>query len=1391
MIHAKKISVAFVVFFIFSPLFFVPLRAVQLPTSVTILPAIATTETGAIDYYGLALSPVSVMPNNPTMGVESVYDVTFTPQKPIPGYGKIILYFPGGFVFLQSCTTPLPIYENKDLNGLAEGVVAMASIACSTSAITVTIGAAGIRAGDTVHFLVQGISNPPNTTQLAAKEYSVGIETQGVNSQMIELKTSLPFFLIPSGTQKISGTLFNDNGAGFFGFARDGVRGGSEPGIAGAQVCLGGGNGVQCITTNTEGFYEFIKLKDGYYSVSVPSLTTGAVVGGPFFVDVPLVGGQSRENLNFAFTPAEQTITVVVSAIPSGADIDVFAFGTGEDGEGGRVVREVIWNGQAVRTVSLPVSDGVWSVGVGPTLSKDFSRTGGTIATSSFVIPQSQTVRVSGNNSYGATFALRSAGKLIKGRVIDGSGSGLAGAFVLARPSALTTSGGKEVVTTTLNDGIFELKVAAGAYGIEVSIPGMPPAKGIDVLVGDDTGNAWRDNNETADVYSGGVLITNDGDGGNDNFRITIAKGERSISGRVLDEGGNPVTYAHVSAEEIDEDGSFIGGLSERSTDATGSFTLFVYDGRWKVRASALSAGDIPSKIVVVSGTNLSEQNLSASMVRMGTIRGSVVKDSKGVSGAMVSAFGSSGGGMTTTDSSGAYSLRVKAGSGYVIDVNAKGVGRLPPIENVTVSAGATLTEKNFIFESPGTVITSISGVTDAFVDVRDARFNGDGTSLNPTPGEYRISVPPGIYTITAQNPTFGVLGEKKNVSVQSGKSVAVSFAAPSSFAVRGGVVSDAPACVVGANVYAVDTTNGRVAEAITGADGTYEFMLSNGAYTLTVSKPGCIDGGQSLAFTVANDGTLLPNRTLTQAAAELSGAIQLGGKNVSMETKITAQSTTGTVQSTSAVTAHTTGNNYTLTLTPGVWKVSARADGYQSALHTITVAGSRTLNLTMAAIPGHVATERATTPVVPSQGGIVKNADAGTKFAVVLPAGALGNSADSGSVSTKVTTAVVTRTATAEVVGGKGIEITPKDATGKPIATLVSGGTDARITVPYAKSDVEALGIDETKLMLAVWSEDKQQWTPFPTTVDTSNATLSGVPPHFSVFAPIVAATPSLPQVEQPSQEPAQQQTTSGTGSPSGIALVPQPVQQAQTSTEKIVDVPEPLAVSEEIKTPIGRAEPLVIERAVVADTLPHNQQPQQESVKPKIVKKRFPVRSVAPPLVLAKPSQPDAGPSSKKEELPALFEISIAVDEPSRAMIEGGDLVVRGEMVKSVKEQEEIPVRFTIHTKDGAIIARQADTLKAHERISFSKTFHLEKTLPPGYYSVDFEATYRGDVIVSTDRFQIQGRIPKVSDVVVLTPGDDGSEARFVPLFLMLFGMIVFGGILQLWYTVRKHIH
>lgn len=1339
------------------PTVWLAVHAEQLLSSVTILPSLATTATGVIDYQSFALAPVSVIPRTAKAGAESVYEIEFSARKIIPIGGSVILYFPSGFSFLSSCATAPAIPENGDINGPAPGTVTIATISCTTTGYAITVTTAGARtaAGDMIRFVIQGVINSMEARGFETTGYSVGIEIRDTDGGSLDIKTALPFFLSPSGTQKIAGTVFNDNGAGLFGFARDGIQGGSEPGLAGVHVCLGGTAGSQCALTDTNGFYQFTKLNDGYYTVSVMTPSTDDVVGGPFFADVFLTGGQDRTGLNFAFAPAQRSITVTVSGIPSSTSIDVFAFGTGENGSsGGHVLRALAWNGLTARTVSLPVSDGLWSVGVGPSA---------TALSSSFISPVAQAIRVSGNADYRASFVLQAQEKVIAGRIVDSVGAGIANAFVLARPSVMTSAASrKESTSVSLSDGRFEINVAPGSYVVEVSVPGMPPVPGIDVTV--DTSGA---------MTSKGVAVTS--------VPVVIAKGERSISGRVLDESNNPIAYAYVYAEEIGESGNALGGFVDRPTDATGSFTLFVYDGIWKLRAVALSAGEISSKTVTIAGQSLSGQNLQAVTTNLGTVSGSVLKNGTGVSGAFVSVFNASGGGTTTTNASGQYSVRVPQGTGYTIDAHIANMGRIAPLEGVMVVAGKTLSGQNFSLQTSGTVVVTIDGVTDAFVDVRDTQFNGDGTMLNPTPGEYHITVPPGTYTVSAQNPLYGILGKRGGVVVQSGKTATVTFTPPSSFAVSGTLVSSVNACIVSASVYVVDLTNGRVAEAMTDDAGRYALQLSSGTYALTASKQGCIDAGVPTMITVATMSVTASPRTLTQAAAEVSGAVQLAGKNVTMETKVVARSATGTVQSTSVATANGSGSNYMLTLTPGTWTISARTDGYQSSEHTVAVAGGgKVLNIALAAIPGHIATERITTPMIPSQGGIVKNTDAGAKFAIMLPAGSLGSSSDSGSVSTKVTTAVVTKTATAEVIGGKGIEITPKDASGKPISTLTAGGTSATITLPYSKLAVSAAGTSETQLMLAVWSDDKQQWTPFATTIDTVSATLSGVPPHFSVFAPIVSVvaeasppTPS-PQESAPPRQASVIPTVGGT-----ILVQPQNTQTAPRDTVEDSFIEPKVGEknrekksnqSEHTETEMRIiAQPLVVEQIIVQDV-------RRGEVKPT----QFPVRP--PPLFLQKPPQSAA----TFKEPPALFETSIAVDKRSRTIVESGNLVVRGEIIKSVTAQEEVPLHFVIRTAGGKVIAEQRDAIMAKDHAFFVKTFRLE-TIPEGHYRIEFEASYRGDIISSSDSFQVRQRILRPAELIAPSPSPAGERSLPFAVLGFLAALLV-GGLIQLWYTLKR---
>lgn len=1346
---------------------------------VRILPPLAVTEDGDVDYHATALAPITIFPHMAVEGMESIYEVGIPVGRAIPQGGTVTLLFPSGFQLLDSCRTIYSSQDNKDINGAETGSVPIASIACapSTFRVMVTVGGT-VREREYLHFFIQGIVNPSESSDRSQEGHVVGVETRDAHGDILELITSLPFFLTRAGTQKISGTIFNDNGAGLLGFSGDGVRSGSEPGLADAQVCLEGSNGSRCLKTDSAGTYSFSGLRNGSYSVVVPALPSGNLVGGPFHVDVELVGGNNKTDLDFGFVPAGRTITIETTNIPDQSDVRVFAFGG--DGVSTSVMRDVLWNGQTVRTIELPVSDGIWSVGVESTKN----------IVSSFITPQQKQVVVSGDRAYTETFYLQSAQLRIRGRVVDSSRNGISKVYVTATPNPRTDAATKELTTQSLSDGSFEIAVAAGSYRLDVSIPGMPTVQGIDVRAAHDSGNGAIDNNADADVYRGGALITNGGGSGTSNLIFVIPKGERSISGRVLDESGGPVPFAVVGAEEISEEGRVIGAHVERPTDATGTFTLFVTDGRFKIHAIAPVPGDIPDKIVTLSGKNVSGQDMRISLAQYGMVKGTITKDGRGATGAFVNVSGAAGTGTATTDADGNYSIRVKAGFGYIVEAVIRGAGRIAPIENVTVSAGATVDQKNFAINAPGMIVATISGVTDAIVDARDKDFNGDGTTLNPVPGQYRVSVLPGTYTVTAQNPQYGAIGKKVGVVVTPGGTASLSFTPPVSLLAQGTVASRLASCVDGATVSVVDTANGRLVETITSDGGRYVLQLLTGIYALTVSKKGCVDGDTPLFFAVKDKPVTIENRVITPASSPVSGIVQVAGKHVSFETKVVAESTSGAIQSTSVDTTVQSGSNYTLNLTEGSWTIFARADGYESSRHSVLVGeAGRTLNLVLATIPGHIQTERVTTPFAPSKGGVIKNTDAGERFAVVLPAGALGGSSDSGSISTKVTTAVVTKTPTAEVIGGKGIEITPKDATGKPITSLAISGNDVKISIPYSRVETAVFGIDEKKLMLAVWSDSTQQWTPFATTVDTANAVLSGAPPHFSVFAPIAPKAPQTPAALLHSDAPAEETRTA---SPiQGAVLLPPPQPKENILPQQEIDREETIKDVE----PLILSAPSLIEQDAPGHSAnqPSSIQESGKIAKSERVKNphgRFlQNRTYAVAVKPAKTSIPDTDKTSAPKDV---FEMSIAIADDSKRLIGSKKVSINGEMIKSTATRESIPLRFIIARNDGVRILDQKEEITFEDQMSFTKNIELSDDISEGYYTITVEAAYRGDTISSADQFSVERLVIQPARVIQeITSAPNNDNTSGISLFALFTLLLTICAAAQVWYTLWKVFH
>ncbi|MBI4272775.1 hypothetical protein HY621_02910 [Candidatus Uhrbacteria bacterium] len=1364
----------------------------QVPMSVTILPSVLKAEDGSIDFYSLGVSPVSVLPQTPKTGVLNQYEIKFPTEREIPVGGMLKIYFPVESQFTNECSTKLQLLENNDINGQSPGIVTISTITCAASAhtVTVVIGGAAIRSGDYVTFFLQGIMNPAEARDYSTYGYSVGIETRTAANTPLEIKTSLPFFLSPSGSQEISGTIFNDNGSGIFGFARDNTKNGSEPGIAQIDVCLWGEATSQCEMTDANGFYKFTGLTDGFYTVSVPPISSGDLVGGPYFTEVTLAGNMSKTDLDFSFRPAEQTITVHIFDIPAETDITVFASYTGGSADGGGyAIRNILWDGHTTRNVSIPVSDGVWDIGI------DSAST----MSNTFLSPKPQQIEISGTGSYYASFVLIASNKKIMGKVVDTAGEGIPNVFVIARLSSATADIGKQIVTQSLADGTFELHVSTGMFVVSASMPGMPSTNEIEITVKEDSRNSAKDNNSTADVYSKGTLITNDGDNGADNMVFTLAKGGYAISGKILDSTGDPIANAYVSAEEIDAQGDPKGAFVDAPSEMDGSFTLFVSNGIWKLRGFAPSFGELQGKTVTIVGKNVSGQNIKISSSDFGTVEGRVTKGGRAVEGAFVSIFGPAGSNTTTTDGNGNYSMRAHAGAEYALSVFDEGSGNTAPIENLILLGNSTLRNQNFSIQTPGTIVVSIPNVSDAYVTAFNEEGQGDSTGSNPTQGTYSISVPPGIYTIAAHTPTYGSLGET-SAQVNSGKITRVTFSLPSTYSISGTLISSTdPICIDNASLSALDTFDNHVITAETDAAGAYTFTVPDGVYILNFSKPGCVDTQEPATLTVNGKNMTVTPRTLNRSNSLVTGKILLDGEHIRMNTKVFAQNTDGTLVAADVDNAKTSGDNYAIALTPGMWVIRARTEGYESSAHTVTITSENTtLHMNLAKIPGYTPAERLTTPVIPSRGGIIKNADVGEKFVVTIPAGVLGNSSQNGSVSTKITTAIVTQTPTARVLGGKGIEIAPKDSSGNPITTLsVASRTGVKLTVPYSEREVVALNGDESKLVLAVWSEEKQQWEALATTVDTKNNTLSAIPPHFSIFAPIISTQVTVSPQSAPSNEITAIPTATNQSSIQivlGTPLPPQntrspiphvPVEPSNKKEPLPLFTPEPTVIfknNEDTQNQIlpiitgtqkkESALPLTIKKVHLIDTQ------KKEIVKPIDRNTERTPQTPTPHLADNVPVQNITVKSAPPKSTPLpqdLFEVSIALDEKDRIKISDGTLTIRGEIIKGVGEKQSIPIQFIIQNSKNEIVGTYNETYTVTDRILFEKTFTLGKNIPPDSYTISVVAWNRGTSSTFSDSFQIGNPVPKnaqpLQKTVIHTP-----QKSFIPLsgpiaFIILF--------------------
>jgi inhibitor of cysteine peptidase len=387
---------------------------------------------------------------------------------------------------------------------------------------------------------------------------------------------------------------------------------------------------------------------------------------------------------------------------------------------------------------------------------------------------------------------------VIRGRVTDGAGNGVAG---------VTISDGTRSATTDAQ-GFYALSgVPAGAYTLTPSRDGyaFAPASRTVTVTGDLSGQDFT-----------ATLVT------------------YAIRGRVTDSAGNGVAGVTVS-----------DGTRSATTDAQGFYALSgVPAGAYTLTPSRDGYAFAPaSRTVTVTG-DLSGQDFTATLVTY-AIRGRVTDSAgNGVAGVTIS----DGMRSATTDAQGFYALSGVPAGAYTLTPSRDGYAFAPASRTVTVTgevSGQDFTATLVTYAIRGRV-TDGAGNGVVGVTISD----GTRSATTDAQGFYALSgVPAGAYTLTPSRDGYAFAPASRTVTVTGDLSGQDFTATLVTYAIRGRVTDGAGNGVAGV------TISDGTRSATTDAQGFYALSgVPAGAYTLTPSRDGYAFAPASRTVTVAGD---------------------------------------------------------------------------------------------------------------------------------------------------------------------------------------------------------------------------------------------------------------------------------------------------------------------------------------------------------------------------------------------------------------------------------------------------------------------------------------------------------------------------------------------------------
>jgi hypothetical protein len=377
----------------------------------------------------------------------------------------------------------------------------------------------------------------------------------------------------------------------------------------------------------------------------------------------------------------------------------------------------------------------------------------------------------------------------VTGKVTNNQGSPISGASV--------SSGGNGAITGA--DGGYTLQVPAGTSTLTAALAG------------------YQNASESVTVTSGGSTQA-------DPLQLQ-PNNPGNVTGTVADGNGNALSGATVSASGLSTNSGGDGSYSLNNLPAVQTTILASLTG-YQPSSTSVS--------VVAAATTAAPTIMLISAT--GAVSGAV-KNSAG--SPIVGASVGYGGGTTTTDSNGNYTLTgIPVGN---VQLVASAPGFQSATQSVTVYGGKISTA-NFTLAAAvtnGTVMGKITNASSgAIVTGATVSWTGGSTTSN-TSGIYTLTnIPAGTQNITAVK--TGYLPRTLAVAVTGGATSTLNIPIATGGKISVKVVTSSGAAVSGATV---TIKGGSIATTVSGLTSSTGFFTTNwvpvGTYTVTVAKSG------------------------------------------------------------------------------------------------------------------------------------------------------------------------------------------------------------------------------------------------------------------------------------------------------------------------------------------------------------------------------------------------------------------------------------------------------------------------------------------------------------------------------------------------------------------------